>query len=101
MDILDILRKKRQPPLDFRIRVRGKRAETYPMVYTEIEVTYLLWGERISSKAVEHAIELSERKYCSVGVMLGAMANVRHTYRILPPGEEEKPIELEAGVNHD
>ena len=89
IDIVSILGKKRQPLDDFQIRVRGKRADKPPKVYTEIEVTYLLWGEGLEPKAVEHAIKLSEEKYCSASVMLGAVAKIHSNYKILQPGERE------------
>ncbi len=83
VDIVDILKKKRQPLKALKVQVRGKRAEDYPKVYKEIEITYLLWGIGIDPKAVEQAIKLSEEKYCSVGAMLRPVANIRSTYRIL------------------
>lgn len=89
IDIVSILRKKRQQIDDFQVRVRGKRADQPPKVYTEIEVTYLLWGEDLDPKAVEHAIRLSEEKYCSASVMLGAVAKIHSKYKILRPGEKE------------
>jgi putative redox protein len=88
IDILNILEKKRQKLHSFQVRVRGKRAPDPPRVYKEIEVTYLLWGEGIEPKAVEHAIQLSEEKYCSASIMLRATAEIRSSYRILAPGEE-------------
>jgi putative redox protein len=91
MDVISILKKKRQSIDDLRIRVCGKRAETYPMVYTEIEVTYYLWGENLSQKAVEQAIQLSEEKYCSASAMLKVVARFRSSYQLLKPGE--KPSE--------
>lgn len=87
-DITAILEKKRQPPQAFLVRVRALRAEEYPKIWKEIEVTYLLWGEGIEPKAVEDAIRLSEEKYCSVGLMLGKAASIRSSYRILKPGQE-------------
>ena len=87
-DIASILTKQRQPLVDLKVQVRGKRASDYPMVFTEFEVTYLLWGEGIEANAVERAIQLSEEKYCSVGIMLGKAAPVHSSYRILKPGEE-------------
>jgi putative redox protein len=88
MDIISILEKKRQRPADFQVKVRGKRATDYPMIWTEIEVTYLLWGDHLKEKDVEQAIRLSEEKYCSVGLMLGASAKITSSYQILPPGEK-------------
>lgn len=86
-DIASILEKKRQPLEDLQVIVRGKVAEEYPKVYTEIQVLYLVWGN-VSKEAVEQAIELSEEKYCSVGIMLRASTPIHSSYRILKPGEE-------------
>ena len=87
MDIISILEKKRQGLQNFQIQVRGKRADVYPRVYTEIEVKYLLWGTCIDAKAVEHAIQLSDEKYCSASIMLGATAKITSSYQILDPGQ--------------
>jgi putative redox protein len=81
-DIVSILKKKRQPLVSFKVKVCGKRADDYPMVYTEIEVEYLFWGDGLSEKAIEQAIELSEEKYCSASVMLGKVANITSSYSI-------------------
>jgi putative redox protein len=83
VDIVDILTKKRQPPKAVKVKVRGKMAEDFPKIYTDIEVTYLIWGDGIDPKAVEQAIQLSEDKYCSVGAMLHTCAEIRSTYQIL------------------
>ena len=88
MDIVSILEKKRVTLTGFEVRVRGKRAETYPMVYTDIEVAYLLWGNDLKEKDVEQAIALSEEKYCSASAMMRGVAKVTTAYRILQPEEE-------------
>lgn len=88
MDVISILQKQRQPVESFEVRVRGKRAGDYPMVYTEIEVEYIFWGVGLSTKFVEQAIELSEEKYCSVGIMLKkSVEKFTSSYRILQPGQ--------------
>lgn len=89
IDIVSILQKKKITPTDFKIKVRGKRAETFPMVYTDIEVEYLLWGDGLKVRDVEQAINLSEHKYCSVSIMLGKTARIKSTYKILKPGDPE------------
>jgi len=88
MDVAHILRKKRQPLQDLRVNLRARRADQHPKVYTEIEITYLLWGEGLSRKAIEQAIQLSEGKYCSASAMLGKTAAIKSTYQILAPGEK-------------
>ena len=89
IDIVTILQKKNLTLTDFKVIVRGKRAETFPMVYTDIEVEYNLWGDDLNSRAVEQAIKLSEQKYCSVSIMLGKTANIKSSYKIFKPGEAE------------
>lgn len=89
-DIVDILRKKRQLPVDFKVRVRGnQRLTEYPYMYTEFQVEYLLWGDNLQEKDVKQAVELSEQKYCSVGGTLEKAGPIHSTYRILKPGEPE------------
>lgn len=88
MDIVSILQKKRQDLKEFQVLVRGKRANEHPRIYTDIEVTYLFWGNELDPKAIEHAIQLSEEKYCSASIMLRASARMRSTYRILSPSEK-------------
>ncbi len=87
MDIVSILQKKKLALQDMRIRVSGLRATDYPMIWTEIHLDYLLWGENIPPKDVEQAIHLSETKYCSVGIMLGKSAKITSEYHIYKPGE--------------
>ena len=89
VDVVHILRKKRAPLEDLRVRVRARRADQHPKVYVEIEIEYLLWGD-LKPKDVEQAIQLSEEKYCSASAMLGKTAEIRSTYQILPP-EERTP----------
>jgi len=87
IDVVSILKKQRQNLHELKIRVRGKRAEQHPRVYTLIEVTYLLWGEDLDSKAVARAIQLSEEKYCSASAMLGAVAEIHSNYEIFASQE--------------
>jgi putative redox protein len=90
MDIVSILKKKRIDLKDMQIKVRGKRAADYPMIWTDIDILYSLWGEDILPKDAEQAIHLSEEKYCSVGLMLGKAAKISSDYRIYKPGEIAK-----------
>ena len=88
IDIVHILGKKRITLDQFEVRVRGKRADDFPKVYTEIEIEYLFWADDLAPKAVEQAIELSEEKYCSASKMMSRTAEMRSSYKILAPGEE-------------
>lgn len=83
MDVIEILRKKRLNVTGLEVKVTGTRAETYPMVYTELDVTYIVRGKDIPASAVEQAIKLSEEKYCSVGIMLSKSAKINSRYEII------------------
>ena len=87
IDVVDIMTKKRERLKAVKVKVRGKRAEDYPQIYKEIEITYLIWGNGINPKSVERAIQLSEEKYCSVSAMLCSVADIRSTYQIFNSDE--------------
>lgn len=89
VDVASILKKKRQPLDALKVRIRGKRAQDHPRIYTEISVEYLLWGNGLDPKAVEQAIALSEEKYCSASAMLRKSAQMHSSYRLLAVGEPE------------
>jgi putative redox protein len=86
-DIVSILRKKRLAMNDMQVRVRAKRASDYPKIWTDIHITYLVWGEAIPPRDIEQAIRLSEDKYCSVRLMLDKVARITSEYHLLQPGE--------------
>jgi putative redox protein len=83
MDVIDILKKKRETVTGLDVRVDGERADTTPAVYNSIEICYVVRGKGVSPQAVESAIHLSETKYCSVGAMLGKTAKIKTWYKIV------------------
>jgi putative redox protein len=85
MDVIGILRKKRQQVHGYEIRMSGERAAEPPKRYTHITLTHVVTGTKISRTAVEDAIRLSSDKYCSV----------HHTLR--PDLVIENPIEIIEG----
>jgi putative redox protein len=86
MDILALLRKKRQNVSAYEVRVQGKRAQEHPKVFVEIALEHILTGHNIQPEAVQRSIQLSEERYCGASAMLGETATITHTLRIL---EEE------------
>ena len=77
-DVISILRKKREPFSGLEVSARGVRAPEPPTVFTDIHVLYRVGG-KVSHKAMEDAVRLSEEKYCSVGAMLGKTARITFT----------------------
>ena len=83
MDVLSILQKKRQQVDNMEFEIVGERADTVPMVYTEVDITYRLYGQNIDPAAVERAIQLSQTKYCSASIIFHrAGVHIRTHYEI-------------------
>ncbi len=83
MDILSILRKKRQDIKAYEVRVHGDRTEEHPRIFVEITVEHIFTGHAIQSEAVKRAIDLTEARYCGASAMLGKTAKLMHTFRII------------------
>ena len=83
VDVIDILRKKRQHVTDYRIEVHGDRREEFPRAYTRFYVKHIVRGRGVSEKAVASAIELSDQKYCSVAATLRGTAEIVTSYEII------------------
>src|SRR5260370_1755199 len=83
VDVISILRKKRQQVTDYRIEVSGERREEFPHSYTRLHVKHIVRGRGVSEAALTRAIELSETKYCSVAATLRGSAEIVTTYEIV------------------
>ena len=82
MDVISILRKKRQRVSGLEVEARGSRVDEHPRVYDAIEVVYRVRGRGVDPKAVERAIELSESRYCPAIAMVGKAAGIDSRYEI-------------------
>ena len=83
MDVISILRKKRQDVTGYEVHVEGIRADEHPKVFVEINVEHVVTGHNIEPAAVARAIELSVTRYCGAEAMLGKVARIKNTYRIV------------------
>jgi len=83
MDIVSILKKKKQTITGLEINVNGQKAESYPQKFTGIDIEFIIKGKNISEEAVKRAVQLSMEKYCSVKATLEGSANINYTYKII------------------
>jgi putative redox protein len=86
MDVISILRKKRQSVSKLEVKAHADRADTHPKVFTDIMLKYFVTGRNVDPKAVERAIQLSADRYCPAQAMLGQVTNMTTSYVIV---EEE------------
>ena len=80
-DVVSILRKKRESFTTVEVRAQAERSETFPKVFTHIQLTYRIGGN-VNRKAVEDAVNLSKEKYCTVSAMLGKSAKIEFTIEL-------------------
>jgi putative redox protein len=81
MDVISILRKKRQDVAHYEIEAVGTQSEDQPPIFTRLDVTHIVEGPALDVAAVRRAIELSATKYCAVGGTLAAGATeIHHAY---------------------
>lgn len=86
MDVISILKKKRQVVTAFEVKAHIQRASDHPKVFTHIEIEYIVTGKNIDLSAVERAVQLSEERYCPSIAMLRKAAEI--TNRIIIHQEE-------------
>ena len=90
MDVISILRKKRQVVTGYEVRVTGLQVDGHPNQFVRFDVEHVVQGEDIDPEAVRRAIELSATKYCSVGSTLASGdLELHHRYVVRMPGGEE------------
>ncbi len=92
MDVVSVLKKKRQPFTALQIDVSAERAENHPRVYTKIHLDYIVTGQ-VKPVAVERAIELSQNTYCSAAAMLSKTAAITTSYQIKNPAQRIADLE--------
>ncbi len=83
MDVISILRKKRQNVTGFELRLHGDRATDHPKVFTAFTIEYVVRGVDIDAAAVARAVELSVENYCSVHAMLHKAAEIQTVITII------------------
>jgi len=82
MDVVSILRKKRQPFTGLQVKVSAERAGEHPKVYTKIHLEFVVQGQGVKPQAVARAIELSQTTYCPAAAMLGKAVDITTSYRV-------------------
>jgi len=82
MDVISILKKKRQEVSDFQVKVETERADQHPKVFTSAVIEYHVAGKDIAENAVTRAMELSADAYCPAQAMIGKIIPLTLRYFI-------------------
>ena len=95
MDVISILRKKRQDVTRYEVRAEGMQMDHHPNAFTRIDVVHVVEGPAIDVDALRRAIELSATKYCSVGATLSSgITEIHHAYLVRDGGGSEQTAEV-------
>lgn len=85
-DVVEILKKSREPVEDCVAELEAERAHDVPKVFIRIHVHFTVTGRGLNPEKVERAIKLSAEKYCSASAMLAKTAEITHDFEIVEPG---------------
>ena len=84
IDIINILKKQKQPLRDIKITATGEREkDVVPSLFVEAHVHFRLYGD-LDEEKVKRAVSLSVDKYCSVAKTMSHKATITHSFEILP-----------------
>jgi putative redox protein len=97
MDVISILRKKRQQVTAFEVQVNAERAEKHPKVFTGAVIEYIVSGHGLTESAVKRALELSATRYCPAQTMLGAVFPIALKYYIYEDKSGDERELVQAG----
>jgi putative redox protein len=84
IDVINILKKQKQPLRDIKITVTGEREkDAVPSLFVEVHAHFRLFGT-IDAEKAKRAVSLAVEKYCSVANTLAYKAKITHSFEILP-----------------
>lgn len=83
IDIINILKKQKQPLRDFKVTVTGEREkDALPALFVEAHLHFKLFGD-LDEEKVRRAIDLGVDKYCSVASTMSHRATITHSFEII------------------
>jgi putative redox protein len=82
MDMVLIMRKRRQYVTSIEVSVESENAPEHPKYYTKFRLKYSIHGRNLTEDEVSRAIKLSHEKYCVVGATVEGRAKIETSYEI-------------------
>ncbi len=85
IDVNTLLNKMRVDYDDLKLDISAEREEDHPKVFTEIKLTYRIYGDDLPEDKVAKAVRLTQERYCSATHSLKNPAEVSYEYEIIEP----------------
>lgn len=83
VNLVNLMKKMRQPVQRIEIDVQAEQAETDPQVFTHVLTRYRLYGKGIDPAKVKKALDYIEDKYCGVLHMINKTAKTEYAFEIV------------------
>jgi putative redox protein len=82
VDVVEILRKQRQPLDSLEVFVDGERSDEGARPWRTIHMHFVACGDGLDSAKLARAIDLSVEKYCGAYASLSGVATITHDFEI-------------------
>lgn len=83
VDFVEILKKKRMPLSLLEISSSSEQDQNPPWTFRKIHLHFRVAGKGLTEKAVEQAIHLAEKKYCSIAATISATTKITTDFEIV------------------
>jgi len=90
MDVISILKKKRQVVTGYEVKVHTEQADQHPKVITSAAIEYHISGHDVNERAVLRAIELSAVRYCPAQNMFAQIMPITLKYFIYAQQDDKE-----------
>ncbi len=83
VDIVDIMEKKKIKMTLLEIKANGEQDQDPPWTYRKIQLHYRVAAQGLTDSVLEHIIDLSVNKYCSVAATIRGVAEIVTSFEIV------------------
>lgn len=81
-DVVLILQKQRQDLRGYEVQITSEQEPDPPWAFTSIHLHYVITGD-VDEHKVERAIDLAERKYCTVAASISDAIAFTHSFEVV------------------
>jgi len=83
IDMSEILKKMKVDYDDIKMDISADRRDEHPKVFTEIRLTYKVYGHDLPEEKIARAVELTQEKFCSATHTLKDPAEIVYEYELI------------------
>ena len=76
LDVASLIKKMKLEVADFKIEIEANLTEEHPKFYDKVAMHFHFYGDNLSEKKLQKAVDLSVEKYCGVMEMFRQFAEL-------------------------